>query len=82
MTSELSKELDEDGCWVDLWTLSRKTHTARKEHGCDECGKSILPGQRYRRVFSVLNGKGVTEKRHTGGEGGTCGGWPPPLRSL
>lgn len=72
MTSERGTTMDEDGCWVDLWTLARKTFTARKEHGCDECGQRILPGQQYRRVFSVYNGKGVTEKRHAGGSEVRC----------
>ncbi|HZI08134.1 MAG TPA: hypothetical protein VEZ71_29210 [Archangium sp.] len=26
---------------------SRRTHTARKLHGCDECQRPIEPGQRY-----------------------------------
>lgn len=31
--------------------------TARKEHDCSECGRKIMPRERYRRTFGVWEGK-------------------------
>ncbi len=34
--------------------------TARREHKCDECGRKIAPGEKYRRAFGVWEGHANT----------------------
>ena len=36
--------------------------TARKDHQCTECGRTILRGERYRYTFSVTEGHAQTDK--------------------
>jgi len=39
-----------------------KLHKARKEHCCNECHRTILPGEQYEHVFGVWNGESGTYK--------------------
>lgn len=40
----------------------RKMPVARKEHNCDECGSTILPGEKYEYVSAIWEGKFGTSK--------------------
>ncbi len=41
---------------------SESTHRARKEHKCYECRRAIMPGEVYRRVFTVTEGDASSMK--------------------
>jgi len=43
--------------------LSHSYHTARKEHYCENCGKPIRLGQRYRRRASLIEGTDFYEAK-------------------
>lgn len=49
-----------DACYCDYdftWSVYRKAeHTARKEHKCYECGRKIMPGERYESAFGIGDG--------------------------
>lgn len=52
-------------CYIDLepcstWTETKRT--ARKEHRCSCCHKTITPGEEYYVHFSVFEGKATTGK--------------------
>lgn len=46
-------------CDIDnLPTWSKEVwHKARKQHTCYECGSPIDPGERYRYIFGIWDGK-------------------------
>lgn len=49
----------EDNDWGEPTSIWReKKVKARKEHACDECGGSILPGQTYGRADALCDGDG------------------------
>ena len=53
---------DCDCSWDDdAPTIYRKSeHTARKEHRCCECGRTIRPGERHEYVFGIWDGRAET----------------------
>lgn len=56
--------------------------TARRSHACDECGRTIYPGERYRRIRGLWEDSWSTVKecRHCHAAGAVmnalCGGYP------
>ena len=60
----MGTEMDEDGCWVDVYRLSKRRHTARKQHRCDRCRRPILVGEQYWYTFSMAGNEPVAEKWH------------------
>lgn len=44
------------------WPYSAALRTARKEHGCYECGRKIQPGERYEYVWGVCEGEAFVSK--------------------
>lgn len=49
-----------DACYCDFdgyWDVYRSTeHVARKPHKCYECGRKIMPGERYEMAFAIGDG--------------------------
>lgn len=65
------------------WAFYRSAHLiARKAHRCDECGRTIDPGERYLRAVGKAEGDLSTLKTCAHGEAAgkwlaiVCGGWP------
>lgn len=44
--------------------VSESTHRAIKPHHCIHCGGTITPGQQYRRVFMLIDGKPEVYTHH------------------
>lgn len=44
----------------DVWSAT--VRKARREHRCDECGRTIVPGERYEHVSSLYDGSWSTLK--------------------
>jgi len=52
-----------DGFDLEPWSLYRtRAHVARKSHKCSCCGGSIVIGDRYRVLVTVLDGEFSSEK--------------------
>lgn len=54
-------------CMIDyaedrVTVLHERVYSARKEHKCDECGRGILPGERYTVERYVYDGGATTHK--------------------
>ena len=60
----MGTEMDEDGDYVDVYRLSRRKLTARKQHRCNRCRRPILVGEQYWRDFSMAGKEPYMEKWH------------------
>jgi hypothetical protein len=48
---------------ADTWDFfAAETPRARKPHRCEECDRTIQPGERYERSFGVIDGAAMTQR--------------------
>lgn len=59
---------DPEDAWPDQKILSSGVHTARKAQPCEFCDGSILPGQRYRKVVMLADGRFEMHRHHEDGD--------------
>ena len=59
---------DPEDAWPDHKVLTTGAHTARKPHPCMICEGSIMPGERYRKVVALLDGKFIIDCTHEDGD--------------
>lgn len=45
-----------------MTVLDDRDVTAKKVHYCDECGKAVLPGERYHRAVGTWEGNFFTNR--------------------
>lgn len=70
-----------DDCDDHVTLMSSGDHTARKQHRCAECGRHILPGEKYHADQFIFEGKFSNHKTCAhcmvarGWLGDECGGW-------
>lgn len=70
----------DSGDYSDIWRA--ETRTARKPHWCEECARRIQPGETYRYITELYDGRWATFKqcRHCVALGAwmdvLCGGYP------
>jgi hypothetical protein len=59
---------------VEAIDIEVRTQVARVLHKCWLCSRPIEPGQRYTRIFALVE-DGVAVHKHHGEVAGACEGW-------